>query len=565
MNRALALSLASFLLVFGAACDKPRKTKAAVEITGAVAADQPASQSIGESILADGGTAVDAAVATALALGVENPASSGIGGGGFAIIWSAAEGRAYALDFRERAPSGADPRNYIGADGVPDPDKSVDGCLAVGVPGEIAGLTAMHSRFGKLSWERVVVPAQRLAADGWRVTPYLAKAINSDKERIAASIDRAAVLTPDGAPAETLHDPELANTLGLLARHGRKAFYEGEVAAAIEAACRDVEGAVRASDLKDYAVVWRQPIVDTYRGYDVVGMPPPSSGGVLIAQALNVLESAKFDRRGPEGALSYHLLTEAMKHGFADRASSFGDPDYVSVPVERLISKGYAADLRATVDGARTKPTWAYGSPGLSVRDDQGTTHVSVVDSHGNAVALTSSVNGLFGSGVRAPRVGVLLNNTLDDFSFGEGANIYGLVGSKKNRLAPGKRPLSSMSPTIVLENGRVRLVAGGAGGPTIISGTLQTLLGVLAEGRSAAEAVDAPRIHHQWQPDTLWMETGIFGTAKLPIQQSTADALLERGHTLDGRPFLAAVNAVEVTGTRAVAAPDPRKRTPVP
>ena len=190
---------------------------------------------------------------------------------------------------------------------------------------------------------------------------------------------------------------------------------------------------------------------------------------------------------------------------------------------------------------------------------------MSVVDSHGNAVALTTTVNGLFGSGVRAPRVGILLNNTLDDFSFGEGANIYGLVGSKKNRLAPGKRPLSSMSPTIVLEKGRVRLVAGGAGGPTIISGTLQTLLGVLAEGRTAAEAVDAPRIHHQWQPDTLFMETGIFGTAKQPIQQSTADALLSRGHTLDGKSFIGAINAVEVTGTRAVAAPDPRKRTPVP
>lgn len=562
MKALLRSLVASLLLLSCTACEKPKKP--APEITGAVAADQPASQAIGESVLADGGTAVDAAVATALALGVENPSSSGIGGGGFAIVWSAAEGRAYALDFRERAPSGADPRNYLDANGEIDPERSVHGCLAVGVPGEIAGLTAMHARFGKLSWERVVVPAQRLAADGWRVTPYLAGAIRSEREHLVKSPDLAAVLLPESATEpDTLHDPELANTLGLIARHGRKAFYEGEVAAAIEAACRDVEGAVRASDLREYTVVWRQPIVSTYHGYDVVGMPPPSSGGALIAQALNVLEPASFDRRGPDGALSTHLLAEAMKHGFADRASSFGDPDFVKVPLARLVSKGYAADIREGIDARRTKPIWAYGSPGLSVRDDRGTTHVSVVDAHGNAVALTTTVNGLFGSGVRAPRVGVLLNNQLDDFSFGEAANLYGLVGSKKNRLEPGKRPLSSMSPTLVLQDGRVRLVAGGSGGPRIISATLQTILGLLAEGRSAAEAVDAPRIHHQWQPDVLLMETGAFGTAKQPIQQSTADALLERGHTLDGRPFLAAVNAVEVTGTRAVAAPDPRKRTP--
>jgi gamma-glutamyltranspeptidase/glutathione hydrolase len=390
------------------------------------------------------------------------------------------------------------------------------------------------------------------------VTPYLARAIAEDFERIEKSPDLAAVLAPGGRPAgegDVLSDAELANTLGLIARHGRKAFYEGEVAAAIAAACRDVDGAVRAQDLADYTVVWRQPVVGTYRGFDVVGMPPPASGGAVIVEALNVLEPAEFDRRGKDPALSYHLLAEAMKHGFADRATSFGDPDFVSVPLARLVSKGYAADLSAGIDAARTRPSWAYG--------DSGTTHVSVVDAKGNAVALTTSVNGLFGSGVRAPQAGVLLNNTIDDFSIGASANIYGLVGSKKNRIAPGKRPLSSMSPTIVLQDGRVRLVAGGAGGPRIISATLQTVLGVIAEGRSAAEAVDAPRIHHQWQPDVLLMETRAFGTAQQPIMQSTADALTARGHTLDGARYLAAVNAVEVVGARAIAAPDPRKRTP--
>lgn len=562
MKKLLTLALLALL----GACDSS-KPPARIEIAGAVAADQPASQAIGESILADGGTAVDAAVATALALGVENPSSSGMGGGGFAVIWIAAEQRAYALDFRERAPAGADASHYAKPDGTTDPEKSVTGCNAVGVPGEVAGLAAMHSRFGKLSWERVVVPAQRLAADGWQMTPYLSRALEHDRERIAKSPDLAAVLTPGGAVAEgtTLHDPELANTLGLIARHGKKAFYEGEVAAAIEAACRDVEGAVRASDLAAYTVVWRQPIVEAFRGYEVIGMPPPASGGPVIAQALNILEPMPFDRRGADAARSYHLLAEAMKHGFSDRASSIGDPGFVKVPLSRLVSKAYATDLRRGIDAGRTKPTWAYGTPGTTVRDDRGTTHVSIVDAQGNAVALTSSVNGYFGSTVRAPRVGILLNNTMDDFSIGEGSNLYGLVASEKNRIAPGKRPLSSMSPTIVLENGRVRLVAGASGGPKIISATLQTLLGVLVEGRSAADAVDAPRVHHQWMPDRLVMETEVFGAVKEPITEDTARELESRGHTLAPAPFLAAVNAVEVKGTRAIAAPDPRKRTPPP
>lgn len=546
-----------------AACSESKREF--VEITGAVAADQPASQAIGESILADGGSAIDAAVATALALGVENPSSSGMGGGGFAVIWVQAEGRAYALDFRERAPAGADASLYRNPDGTTDADRSITGCNAVGVPGEIAGLTAMHSRFGKLSWERVVTPAQRLAADGWKVSPYLARAIKNDRERLSKSPELAAVLMPQTGAEEgaTLHDPELANTLGLIARHGRKAFYEGEVAAAIEAACLGVEGAVRASDLAAYQVVWRQPIVTTFRGHEVIGMPPPSSGGAVIAEALNVLDPMPFDRRGDDPSRSYHLLVEAMKHGFADRASSFGDPDFVKVPVSKLVSKAYAADLRSGIDAVRTKPSWAYGTPGTAVRDDRGTTHVSVVDMHGNAVAITSSVNGLFGSAVRTPRAGILLNNTMDDFSIGEGANLYGLVASKKNRIAPGKRPLSSMSPTIVVEKGAVRFVTGGSGGPKIISATLQSLLGVLAEGRTAAEAVDAARVHHQWMPDKLLMETEVFGSGKEPITEATAVALEDRGHTLAAAKYLAAVNAVEVKGSRAIAAPDPRKRTP--
>lgn len=566
--KTLARSLVALLLVAGCREGTPRVAPVELQ-TGAVAADQPLSQAIGESILADGGSAVDAAVATALALGVENPASSGIGGGGFAVVWDAEEGRAYALDFRERAPSAADESLYRGTEGRTDSSRSRFGCLAAGVPGEIAGLSALHARFGRLSWERVVVPAQRLAADGWTVSPYLATAIERARPLVTRSPELAAMLLDEkGAPrkeGDELHDPDLANTLGLIAKHGRKAFYQGQIAAAIEAACRDVEGAVRASDLADYAPVWRQPLVGTFRGHEVIGMPPPSSGGAVVLQALNILEPAQLDRRGADAALSYHLLAESMKHGFADRAMSFGDPDFSRVPVAKLVSKDYAENLRNGIDAARTRPSWAYGTPGLAVEDDAGTAHLSVVDARGNAVALTTSVNGLFGSGVRAPRTGILLNNTMDDFSIGADPNLYGLVGSARNALEPRKRPLSSMSPTIVLRKGRVRLVAGGAGGPRIISATLQTVLGVLAEDREVADAVDAPRIHHQWKPDVLLMETGVFGTNAKPITQGTANGLTGRGHVLEGEAFLAVVNAVEVRGATAVPAPDPRKLTPTP
>ncbi len=540
---------------------------------GALAADQPTAQEIGEAILADGGSAADAAVAAVFALGVENPSSSGLGGGGFAVVWDAASRRAYALDFRERAPAGASAGHYRGPDGAFDPERSQRGCYAAGVPGEVAGLGALHGRFGRLEWSRVVRPAQLLASHGWSVSPYLAKALedalggrrdeHGAGEDAAQAADRAwagPYLRPDGRPSqegEVLRDPELASTLEAIATHGPEAFYRGSIAAAIDAACRDFDGAVRAADLADYAPIWRTPIVTHWRSFRIVGMPPPSSGGTVLAEALETIEPLPFNREGADAGGSYHLLAESLKHGFADRARYFGDPEFVRVPTERLLSPAYAELRRRSIDASRTQPSWAYGLPGVRMKDDAGTSHVSVVDARGNAVAITSSVNGLFGARVRAPRAGVLLNNTLDDFSLDDAPNLYGLVGSKKNRIAPGKRPVSSMAPTVVLERGaggeRVRVVAGGAGGPRIISATLQTILGVLAERATVEEAVDAPRLHHQWMPDTLYLEPS--------ISQRVADALAERGHLLTPAPFLAAVNAVEVRDGRAVGASDPRKR----
>lgn len=533
--------------------------RAPLHVTPALAADQPGAQAIGEAVLADGGSAADAAVATLLALGVENPSSSGLGGGGFAVIWEASANRAYSVDFRESAPAGVSMDHYRTTDGVIDPERSRLGCYAVGVPGEAAGLEAIHQRFGHLAWERLVRPAQKMAAEGVPVSPYLASAIQGSASKLERAPALRALLAPDGKwlrAGDTFRNEDLSNTLGTLAHDGASAFYRGTLAASIAATCRDAEGSVGQADLTAYHPIWRAPIVARWNGYDVITVPPPSSGGAVLVEMLHILEPANFDRNGPEAAQSYHLLVEAMKHGFADRATQFGDPDFTDVPVDELTSTAYAERLRAQIDGARTRPHGFYGHPGVhTTQEDHGTTNVSVVDAAGNAVAITSSVNDEFGAMIVAPQTGMVLNDTLDDFSFEGTANVYGLIGSEKNRIQKGKRPVSSMTPTILLKDKEVRLVVGGSGGPRITSATLQTILGVLAEGKDVDDAVDAPRVHHQWTPDVLRMEP--------QIPQVIADDLAKRGHTLEPATFLGAVTAVEVKNGKATGAADPRKLHP--
>ena len=557
MNRLFRISPAVFLLAACTCTPAP----AAIHVQPVIAADQPAAEAVGQSVLADGGSAADAAVATLLALGVENPSSSGIGGGGFAVIWDAKEGRAYSLDFRESAPAGASLDHYRSPDGNIDPKRSRLGCYSAGVPGEIAGLTALHQRFGKLSWERVVTPAEKMAANGVAISPYLGNALIENRADLEKSPALRELFMHDGrwlATGENFRNEDLANTLGQIARDGGKSFYQGSIAASIAAACRDVEGGIRAEDLAAYHPIWRAPIVAHWRGDDIITVPPPSSGGVVLVEMLHILEPVKFNRNGADAAQSYHLLVEAMKHGFADRATSFGDPDFVEVPVDELTSVGYADKLRSTIDGARTKPHGFYGHPGIhSSTEDHGTTNVSVIDADGNAIAITSSVNFEFGSMVVAPQTGVLLNDTIDDFSFGQSSNIYGLVGSEKNILETGKRPVSSMTPTIVLHDKKVRLVAGGAGGPRITSGVLQTVLGVIAEEKSVDDAVDAPRVHHQWTPDVLKMEP--------QIPKTIAGDLEKRGNTLEAASYLGVVTAVELKDGKSDAAIDSRKSNPAP
>jgi gamma-glutamyltranspeptidase/glutathione hydrolase len=398
-----------------------------------------------------------------------------------------------------------------------------------------------------------------MAAEGVTISGYLGNAIVDNRDAIDKTPALRDLFTHDGkwlGTGDTFRNEDLSNTLGAIARDGGKSFYEGSTAAGIAAACRDVDGAVRAEDLAAYHPIWRAPVVAHWRGYDILTVPPPSSGGVVLVEMLHILEPVKFDRNGADAAQSYHLLVETMKNGFADRATVFGDPDFVEVPVDELTSTAYADKLRSQIDGARTKPHGFYGHPGIhTTTEDHGTTNVSVVDAEGNAVAITSSVNDEFGAMVVAPQTGVILNDTIDDFSFGATANVYGLVGSDKNRLEKNKRPVSSMAPTIVLQDKKVRLVAGGSGGPRITSGVLQTILGVLAENKSVDDAVDAPRVHHQWTPDILRMEP--------QIPKVIADDMVKRGHTLEAAPFLGCITAVEVKDGKADGAADARKLHP--
>lgn len=529
---------------------------------GVLAADQPAAERIGNEILARGGDAIDAAVATALALGVENPSSSGLGGGGFAIVWRAKERRLFAVDFRERAPASANAVRYY-TDGEPDTHKSQIGCLAAGVPGELAGLSAMHKRFGSLPWEDVVMPARDLALDGVAVTPYLAMASQVTGKVLEEFPEARAAYRRDGKPlrvGDLRTDPELGRLLERIATDGADVFYTGAVARQIEAACSGVPGAVTAQDLRDYRVRWRRPVVGRFKNMSVASMPPPSSGGAVLVEVLNVL-SPQIADMDPGSPAYLHLLTESMKHAFSDRAVFFGDPDYVRVPVKRLTSAQYATQLRGLIDPLHTRPLDEYGAAGVDgtavriVGDDSGTTHLSVIDAEGNAVALTTSVNGLFGSFVRVPRVGIVLNNTMDDFALAPGvANAFGLIQSEANRIEPNKRPLSSMTPVIVLDDDEnVVWVAGASGGPRIITGTLQVTLNALVHGMSAAEAVDAPRVHHQWRPNVVFAEDGISDAA--------LRGLHTRGHETDAHSAIGNVQVVRryPDGTLEGAA-DPRK-----
>jgi len=515
---------------------------------GVVAADHPLAARAGLAILERGGSAVDAAVATALAVCVVHPTSCGIGGGGFMVIHDAATVRTVALDYRETAPAASKPALYE-ENGVYLPVRSRRGALAVGVPGEVAGLAAAHARFGRLPWRDLVEPAIRLARDGFPVSQHLAGRIADQAEALAKDPElRSIYLDSTGAPwtaGAVLQSPHLAETLEHVAAGGPRAFYEGDVADAIVATVRAGGGAMTAQDLADYRPVWRSPLEVGYRGAQVYTMPPPSSGGPALALALRTLSRYDVEALGIASPTRFHLFAEVFKHAFAQRARIAGDPAF-----DPSLPPPGAAPLAGRIHATHTMPPEAYGTTEPTPANG-GTSHLSVIAPDGSAVACTTTINTAFGAVIGVPGTGIVLNNEMDDFSF-DSPNAFGLAPGRTNRVAPGKRPASSMTPTVAVRAGRAAVAVGASGGPLIVSATILALSNVLDFGLSPEAAVAAPRVHHQWQPNVLLVEPGVRGIDR--------DALARLGHELREFPAIAAVSLATDLPGRAGGAGDPRK-----
>ncbi|MGB9219424.1 MAG: gamma-glutamyltransferase [Pseudolabrys sp.] len=524
---------------------------------GMVVAQEQRSARIGIEILDRGGNAVDAAVAVGFALAVTYPRAGNIGGGGFMVIHLGKTGEDAAIDYRETAPAAATETMFLDANGEPDPKKSRDSGLSVGVPGTVAGLALAHAKYGsgKLSLAELIEPAIELARNGVEIVDDIADTLPLAQPRIARWHSSAPVfLNSDGTvlmPGQDLLQPDLAITLRAIASDGPKGFYEGPVAEKIVAAVRKAGGLMTTEDMKNYRAILREPVRGTYRGYDIVSMPPPSSGGVHLIEMLNILEGYDLAKL-PRGE-SLHVLAEVMKRAYADRATFMGDPDSVKMPVAGLISKKYAAALRTQI-GNRATPATEVRSGNPADFEGQNTTHFSVIDSAGNAVSNTYTLNFSYGLGLVAEGTGVLLNNELDDFTSKPGtANAYGLVGYNANLPGPGKRPLSSMTPTIVMKDGKPFLITGSPGGSRIISTVLQIIVNVIDFHLPVDQAVSAPRVHHQWQPDELSAEPG--------ISPEILDGLVKRGHKVVPTPPQTSANSIEITADGYVGAADRRTR----
>jgi len=526
---------------------------------GMVVAQEKLAARVGADILRQGGNAIDAAVATGFALAVTYPRAGNIGGGGFMVIHSAERNEDVAIDYRETAPQAATRDMYLGADGKPDTDKSRNSALGIGVPGTVAGLALALEKYGsgKFTLPQIIQPAIELARDGFIVADDMADTLSDMYRRMerwpnsAKSFSRA-----DGASlrdGDRLIQPDLAATLTAIAERGPRGFYEGPVAEKLAKAVSSAGGIMTPDDLKSYQALIRAPVRGNYRGYDIVSMPLPSSGGTVLLETLNILEGFPMSDLKQGSPASLHVIIEAMRRAYADRARYLGDPDFVNAPTQILLAKDYAARQRASIDPDRATPS----ADALKIapqREGSNTTHYSVVDAKGNAVSNTYTLNFPYGVGLVADGTGVLLNNELDDFTAAPGAsNAFGLVGFEANLPGPGKRPLSSMSPTIVLKSGKPILVTGTPGGSRIISAVLQIVVNVLDYNMDVAAAVAAPRVHHQWMPDAVRVERG--------FPQATLDALKAKGHEVLEPLGQTSANSIAVTANGLLGAPDPRTR----
>jgi gamma-glutamyltranspeptidase/glutathione hydrolase len=511
---------------------------------GMVVAMEATAADVGVSVLEKGGNAVDAAVAVGFALAVTHPFAGNLGGGGYMLI-RMADGRTTFIDFRERAPEKASRNMYLDAKGALTKD-SIEGWRSSGVPGTVRGFEIAVSKYGKKKWAENMAPAVELASKGFPVSYALAEGLKESRN-LASSPESKRILQKNGAfydVGEKLVQPDLAQTLERISKNGANEFYEGETAKRFAEEMAKNGGLISLSDLKNYKAIERTPLTGKYHNYTIITSPPSSSGGIALLEMLGILEGSGYEKGGSGSASAIHYAAEAMRRAYADRNEYVGDPAFVKVPIAGLLDPAYLARLRASIDPERATPSDSV-RPGKPVgSESMETTHYSVVDGEGNAVAVTYTLNGGFGNGITVPGLGFLLNNEMDDFASKPGTpNMFGLVQGEANAIQPGKRPLSSMTPTIVLKDGKLFMTAGAPGGSRISTAVLQVILNVLDFGMNVQDAIDAPRFHHQWQPDKLSLEPG--------ISPDTVALLKSRGYDVDYAPgvVLAQVAAIVSDG----------------
>ena len=524
-----------------AAWREPIRAKHAI-----VASQHELASKIGAEVMKKGGNAVDAAVATALALAVVYPEAGNLGGGGF-MLMRFKDGKTAAIDYREMAPQGANRNIYLDAEGklIKGEGSSTIGYRAAGVPGTTAGLEMAYKKYGsgKIKWSELVEPARKLAQDGYVLSYRLANLFRTYSKNLEQYEDSKRIFLNGGKfydEGDVFKQPDLAATLGRIEKNGAKGFYEGETAQFIAADMKAHNGLITLADLKNYHPQERTPLHGTYRGYEIISMPPPSSGGIVLLQCLNMLEKYDLRSMGYNSSEKYHVLTEVLRRAFADRAEFMGDPDFVNVPVGTLIDKNYAEKRGATIDLIKASKSSDIGHGEIVGKESMDTTHFTVVDADGNVVTNTFTINDLYGSAVTAKGTGVLLNDEMDDFAAQPGkANMFGLIQGERNSVQPKKRPLSSMTPAIVLrKDGSLWFAAGARGGPRIITAVLQIVINMIDHDMNIQEAIDAPRIHHQWLPDEIIAEP--YG-----MSPDTRGALEKMGHNFAEKPS----NVASATG----------------
>ena len=522
---------------------------------GMVASEHEIASQVGLDILKRGGNAVDAAVAVGFALAVVLPHAGNLGGGGFLVLHDVKSGQNIALDFREMAPRHASRNMFLDENGNIIAGKSLYSHDAIGVPGTVAGLEYALKKWGSLPLSEVISPAIQLAEHGIPVSHSLAKMLNAAQEKLGKWPSSRAIFFQEDRPlhyGERLVQQDLAHSLRLISQQGSRVFYRGEIGGKIIAQIQDHQGIMQKSDLRAYKVVERQPIMGNYKGYQIVTMPPPSSGGIHVVQMLNILEQFPLQQWGANSAQTLHYQTESMKLAYADRSQYLGDPDFVHVPVKGLSSKRYAQTLAKRISANHATPSSRIRPANPLPYESDQTTHYSVVDQHGNAVSVTYTLNFNFGSGIVAAGTGILLNNEMDDFSAKNGEpNAFGLIGGDANAIAPRKRPLSSMTPTIVLKDQKAWLVTGSPGGSRIISTVLQTLINTIDFQMNPAEAAATPRIHHQWLPDEIRVEKG--------ISADTLELLKQKGHKIVQKSTMGRTQTIQILPDGIYGYSDPR------